>query len=145
MLKKLAYAIIAVSLAACTAATTESTQSEPADGTTTKTSPSTYTPISFDLKSRDAEPTAAERAKCEKAGGTVRRAGLLGVYHCVQKYPDAGNPCNDSSECTGQCRTTTHEDIGKQQVIGACQQVDVPFGCYGIVENGVVGAMLCVD
>ena len=104
-----------------------------------------YTRIRFGLKSRDEEPAAADKKRCTDAGGRVQRVGLRGVYECVQTYPDAGKVCRDSSECLGDCRTTDAEAIGNPGT-GTCQQVDVPFGCYAQVRNGVVdGGMLCVD
>ena len=104
-----------------------------------------YTPIRFNLSNRNDIPSDADITRCDEAGGKVQRAGLLGAYHCVQKYPDAGKTCRDSDECIGQCRAVSHEDVGKQNVTGTCQELDIPFGCYGIVESGAVGPMLCVD
>lgn len=163
MFRKFLVAVTALSLSAC-AATDDAPDATPTtetpistlDGdkklpesierdTDTAAKPVEYAPIRFNLSDRDAEPTATERANCEAAGGSVQRAGLLGAYHCVQEYPDAGKACRDSSECVGQCRADSHNDVGNQNVIGACQKVDVPFGCFGIVDNGAVGAMLCVD
>ena len=104
-----------------------------------------YTRIRFGLQSREDEPSEADRKRCEEAGGRVQRAGLRGVYQCVQTYPDAGKVCRDSKDCLGDCRTMDSAAIGRPGT-GTCQEVDVPFGCYALVRDGVVdGGMLCVD
>lgn len=91
--------------------------------------------------------TPAERAACKAAGGEVSRAGMLGWEHCVQTYPDAGKVCSGDADCEGTCRA----DPGNQHVApgkpatGTCQKVDVPFGCYALIEDGKMGHTLCVD
>lgn len=115
------------------------------DEKTTTNSEYQYKPVRFNLSSPDAEPSEVEKQACAKVGGKVQRAGLRGSYHCVQTYPDAGKICSDSSECVGQCRTVSSRAMGKPGT-GTCQNIDVPFGCFALVNNGMVdGAMLCVD
>ena len=91
--------------------------------------------------------TPAERAACDAVGGEISRQGLLGWEQCVQTYPDAGKACRGESDCEGTCRA----DPGNQSVApgepatGTCQTVDVPFGCYAMIEDGKMGYTLCVD
>ena len=146
-------------IASCAAVDQEVPPEEPKEETVLETLPETsetgdaettretleYTRIRFGLQSRDDEPSVADRKRCEEAGGRVQRAGLRGVYQCVQTYPDAGKICRDSKDCLGNCRTMDSAAIGRPGT-GTCQEVDVPFGCYALVRDGVVdGGMLCVD
>ena len=155
MLRSLSLILALLLISACVAPEAEAPVDEPLGGPvleaapeTEKASPDsdfTYTPVRFELSSRDDEPSAEERKQCDDVGGKVQRAGLAGYYHCVQEYPDAGKVCRDSSECVGMCRTQSSEAIGKPGT-GTCQKVDVAFGCFAMVNNGVVdGGMLCVD
>ena len=89
--------------------------------------------------------TAAERAACEGVGGSISRAGLLGREHCLQTYPDAGKTCNGESECLGTCRHEHDASAMGKAATGTCQVTDVPFGCYAMVEGGIVSPVLCVD
>jgi len=104
-----------------------------------------YERVEFELTSMDTEPSVADKKRCTDAGGNVLRAGLRGAYHCIQDYPDAGKVCGDSSECQGFCQVFEGKDIDKPGVTGTCQKTDVAFGCYGILEDGFAGGMLCVD
>lgn len=87
--------------------------------------------------------TAEERARCEAAGGVVRRDGMRGWQQCIQAYADAGKACTDSDDCLGQCRA----DLGEAGVTatGTCQANDSPFGCHAVVEDGKVQPAICVD
>jgi hypothetical protein len=89
--------------------------------------------------------TAAERAACEGVGGSISRAGLLGREHCLQTYPDAGKTCSGESDCLGTCRHEPDASAMGKAATGTCQVTDVPFGCYAMVEGGIVGPVLCVD
>ncbi|WP_018146898.1 hypothetical protein [Henriciella marina] len=89
--------------------------------------------------------TPEERARCEAAGGSVERAGMLGWENCIQTFADGGKICTDSSECTGTCRTSGEFADGGSRVTGQCTSNDNIFGCYQTVENGVAGPALCVD
>jgi hypothetical protein len=88
--------------------------------------------------------TPAERAACEAAGGEISRQGLLGWEHCVQTYPDGGEACRNSSDCLGTCRSDGEAQPGEESA-GTCQVIDVPFGCYSVVEDGKAQPALCVD
>ena len=90
---------------------------------------------------------AANAAICRDAGGDYIRDGMRGWYQCVYPYPDAGEPCFDSSECEGQCRADVAGShmLPEGSMTGTCQMTTSPFGCYATVENGQVGATLCVD
>ena len=89
--------------------------------------------------------TTAERAACEGVGGSISRAGLLGREHCLQTYPDAGKTCSGESDCLGTCRHEPDASAMGKAATGTCQVTDVPFGCYAMVEGGIVGPVLCVD
>ena len=95
----------------------------------------------------DEAATPAERAACEAVGGEISRQGLLAREHCVQAYPDAGKACRGDADCEGTCRA----DRGNQAAgpgepaTGTCQAVDVPFGCYAMIEDGRMGYTLCID
>jgi hypothetical protein len=94
-----------------------------------------------------AEPKPDTLEACTKKGGTYRRVCLMGTLACVMPYSDGGKPCTDKKECQGQCR---YEGQGETpspgtKVTGACQRTTDPCGCFGIVAEGKLEAMLCVD
>lgn len=95
------------------------------------------------------ELSDADRRACEAQGGTVRRAGMLGGETCIRPYADGGKACTDSAQCEGECRE--REGLGapasdpQAPVAGVCQADDNPFGCYSVIENGVVAYGICVD
>ena len=147
MLKTFLIAASIFGLAACAGTGETSNPQDPVDVASNGPAPGdqpAYTPVHFNLSTREAEPSPEDRARCAAVGGRVERAGLLGAYHCIQDYPDAGKTCSDSSECLGRCRTDDTKNMGKPGT-GTCQKTDVDFGCYGLVEDGMIGPMLCVD
>lgn len=83
---------------------------------------------------------ATNSAICADIGGTWRRDGLMGAYHCFEIYSDAGQSCTDSAQCDGECRVTGHTET-----VGQCQADSGPFGCYGEMIDGKATAFLCVD
>lgn len=87
---------------------------------------------------------AIDRAECEGAGGEVRQEGMLGMWRCVRPYVDAGKPCRDKSDCEGKCLATDDAMPG-DEVVGACQANDSPFGCYAEVVDGKIEGAICVD
>lgn len=89
--------------------------------------------------------TPAERARCEAAGGTVQRAGMLGWENCIQTFADGGEACSDSSDCMGECRNTGEFAEAGTPATGQCTVNDNVFGCYQTIENGRAGGALCVD
>jgi len=91
--------------------------------------------------------TSQERARCEAAGGTVRRDGMRGWEQCIQTYADAGKTCSDNAECIGQCRLALEDAMPdtNASVTGTCQSTDSPFGCYATVEDGKATPAICVD
>lgn len=90
--------------------------------------------------------TPAERARCETAGGEVRRDGLAGFELCLQDYPDAGKACTSGADCLGDCRAVDESKVQfGQPTVGQCQAVTSPFGCFTRVEGGLAEPTLCVD
>lgn len=94
-----------------------------------------------------AQPKPDTPEACAKNGGTYRRVCLMGTWSCVMPYADAGKPCSDKKQCQGQCR---YEGTGETPpagtaVAGACQRTTDPCGCFGIVADGKLESMLCVD
>lgn len=88
--------------------------------------------------------SASERLACEREGGVVERAGMLGAERCTRAFSDAGQVCSDSAQCQGQCRIPLNVAPGTPTT-GVCQANDNPFGCFAEVVAGVAGAGLCVD
>ena len=103
----------------------------------------------FDLEKMRAESLAKiDVEACEAEGGSVERAGMLGLFRCVIPYEDAEALCSDASDCAGRCLSST--DVTDFQAppgegVGRCEINDSPFGCYAVIDNGVVGPTLCVD
>lgn len=87
---------------------------------------------------------AIDRAACESAGGEVRQEGMLGMWRCVTPYADAGKACRGDADCEGKC-LATDDAMADEDVGGACQRDDSPFGCYAEVEDGKITEAICVD
>ena len=92
-------------------------------------------------------------ASCVAEGGVWGRGGLAPRAFCNMRYPDAGAACTDADECGGRCiarregrgaDTDDDTDIGTPAT-GQCQAYTSQFGCYGLVEDGMIGPTLCVD
>ena len=81
---------------------------------------------------------------CKAAGGQWGRGGLSPEPFCNMRYDDAGVACRDASECGGLCIASEEQDTASRST-GVCQTFTSQFGCYGLVESGVVGPVLCVD
>lgn len=88
---------------------------------------------------------AIDREACEAASGEVRQEGMLGMYRCVKPFADAGKACRSGSECEGKCLATDDAMMDDENVVGACQANDSPFGCYAEVEDGKITNAICVD
>ena len=80
--------------------------------------------------------------RCAEKGGTWQRICITQTLTCVLPYPDAGKPCNDSSECKGGCLAST--SITKLAV-GECKGTNDPCGCFSWVEKGRVVQGPCFD
>ncbi|MFZ5618169.1 MAG: hypothetical protein ACOZAA_12715 [Pseudomonadota bacterium] len=87
---------------------------------------------------------AIDRAACEGAGGEVRQEGMLGMWRCVKPYADAGKACRGKADCEGKC-LATDDATPDDEIVGACQANDSPFGCYAEVEGGKIQSAICVD
>lgn len=85
-----------------------------------------------------------DQEACAASGGVVRQEGMLGLYRCVKPFADAGKACRSKSDCEGKC-LATDDAMPDQEVVGACQAEDSPFGCYAEVEDGKIQAAICVD
>lgn len=87
---------------------------------------------------------AVDKEACAAAGGEVRMEGMLGMYRCVKPYADAGKACRSGADCEGKC-LATDDAMPDDEVVGACQADDSPFGCYAEVEDGKITDVICVD
>lgn len=132
MFRVLMGLIFCVGAAACAGFETE--QADPS-------TPAQYERITFSGETA----TRRERARCEAAGGEIRRDGLAGWEHCIQTMPDAGKSCSDSADCLDRCLIPGGDaDIGVVAT-GQCSQEDRQFGCYQSVEEGRTEPTICVD
>ena len=94
--------------------------------------------------------SAAATNACLTSGGFVDNRGMFGTAMCVHHYADAGKVCSGKHDCTGQCINTAWQG-GKwpktgDRMSGTCQPDDQQFGCYTVVEGGLVAdGGGCVD
>lgn len=93
----------------------------------------------------------AKEAQCEADGGKFGRAGLLGFYRCIRRYPDAGKLCTSARQCAGRC-VSMEESFGfeiesqKDNLKpGQCEYDDNPFGCTVFLNNSGVWIKICAD
>jgi hypothetical protein len=63
---------------------------------------------------------------------------MSGRTYCNPTLADAGKPCADKSDCTGNC-------IANADGTGSCQQLKQQFGCFSTMQKGQKGAAMCVD
>lgn len=82
---------------------------------------------------------------CDKHGGNWKKVGRQQAHACVLPANDAGNACNDSSECEVACVTENNKMEAGQKASGVCLETTDLFGCRAYVSNGVVEHTLCVD
>ncbi|OJF67458.1 hypothetical protein BK026_00815 [Alteromonas sp. V450] len=82
---------------------------------------------------------------CDKHGGNWKKVGRQQAYACVLPANDAGNACNDSSECDVACVTESNNMEAGEKARGVCLESTDLFGCRAYVSNGVVEHTLCVD
>lgn len=112
--------------------------------------PKVFEPVPADSPYKPVEiagerATRAERADCEAVGGEIRKDGLAGWERCIQAYPDAGQTCQDSSECIGMCLADGNLAPADAETSGSCQVTDSPFGCYSELRDGIAEIGICVD
>lgn len=92
--------------------------------------------------------TPSEIAQCQSQGGSISKQGLLGRDFCVVEFADKDKVCTDGSDCqAGRCisqNASFDDEIGKATK-GTCPSNNIPFGCYGTVNDGKFGGFLCVD
>lgn len=91
--------------------------------------------------------TPDEKARCEAAGGMIRKGGRLGWEQCVQSFADAGKACSGSEDCLGECRLpdTAGALSPGTPAQGFCQADDLRFGCHTTIESGKVARSICID
>ncbi len=82
---------------------------------------------------------------CDKHGGNWKKVGRQQAHACVLPASDAGNACNDSSECEVACVTANNNIEAGEKARGVCLESTDLFGCRAYVSNGVVEHTLCVD
>lgn len=88
--------------------------------------------------------TQEERAACAKRGGRVQSTGDDDV--CLVPFSDGGKRCTDNMQCEGACIYASGERTGSPPffgVSGECQRQNLQLGCYGEVNNGTVGEIVC--
>jgi hypothetical protein len=78
------------------------------------------------------------KEECLALGGTWGPQGMLQLDMCDLPTTDAGQPCNDSSQCEGMCLA------GDTPEVGACSPTTLNFGCFPIMEGGQQ-LTICVD
>lgn len=94
-----------------------------------------------------------DQATCLAQGGKWGRIGLAPKEQCNLPAPDAGQVCNDSSECTGLCladlSAEEKERLTRQRTpiptSGKCSNWVIVVGCIAVVENGQVRGIVCRD
>ncbi|MDZ7627374.1 MAG: hypothetical protein U5J99_03060 [Parvularculaceae bacterium] len=95
---------------------------------------------------RAASLAALDQEACKAKGGEVRQEGMLGAWRCTLPYADAGKVCRDKTDCEGKCLLPPQSEAAPGEAAsGVCQANDSPFGCYAEIEDGKLGAALCVD
>ncbi len=102
-----------------------------------------YVPVF--LKNKRA--TATEQSLCESLGGTIKKAGISQFDKCVQTYSDAGDICQDASDCFGRCVIDGSAEaltIG-ETISGICEMDNDPFGCTPLVTDGKYEGTICID
>lgn len=73
---------------------------------------------------------------------------MLAHDFCVVEFADKGKVCSDGSECQAeQCIVENGADNKEVSgsIKGICPSNNVPFGCYGTVNNGQLDGFMCVD
>lgn len=102
-----------------------------------------YLPIEF-AKER---ASSSERKQCESLGGTVRKSGKAQFDMCVQPYSDAGEYCQNKSDCFGRCTLANSADHTKpgDRVDGVCEADNSRFGCTALVSGGKYEHTICID
>ena len=85
-------------------------------------------------------------AVCKAHNGEIRPVGVGGhVRRCVIPYRDAGKSCSNDADCEGACWITGVPEGPNSKARGTCQPSNMVFGCYAILNKGVVGHEVCYD
>lgn len=85
---------------------------------------------------------STKEKSCIEIGGSWERVCFAQNYYCVMPYPDAGESCNASSQCAGECIAVKDIDGPIQ---GQCSSDNNPCGCWEFFENGKEAGGLCSD
>ena len=92
-------------------------------------------------------------AACEAQGGKWSRIGLAPRESCNLPTSDAGQVCSDSSQCESTCLAdlsrADQDRIRKDKAVietqGKCAPWQIVVGCLGVVTDGKVNQILCID
>lgn len=90
--------------------------------------------------SYESSRTATDEQSCLDQGGTWKRGGLFPQPFCNFPHADGGKACTDNDECKGDCISSNRDATS-----GTCTAWVTYFGCFGTLENGTVGRILCRD
>lgn len=93
--------------------------------------------------SNGGEVAAAD--SCAARGGTMRPVGRAQTLQCVVRYSDAGQRCQDSSSCQGDCLATGEAFESSGKAVGQCAATSDRFGCRTVIKDGVAQPTLCID
>lgn len=98
-------------------------------------------------KEQKGKMTADQVSQCQQLGGTVAKRGKAQFDYCQITFSDAGQTCQDGSDCqSGSCVATRRGIVvGQPNQTGVCTQTNDGFGCQQTISNGVAGSFLCKD
>lgn len=98
-------------------------------------------------KEQKGKMTAEQIAQCQSLGGKVAKRGKAQFDYCQITFDDAGQTCQDGSDCqSGSCVATRRGIVvGQPNQTGVCTQTNDGFGCQQTISNGVAGSFLCKD
>ena len=89
---------------------------------------------------------AIDPATCKARGGEIRPVCRMQKPRCVTRYPDAGKPCSDKSQCHGRCLVDGEQPSKPgDPANGRCEADDDPCGCKLEVKDGKFAGGICVD
>ncbi|MEZ5751174.1 MAG: hypothetical protein R3D60_04135 [Paracoccaceae bacterium] len=79
---------------------------------------------------------AQQRAACAREGGELlSRGGRQGIYYCAHRTRDAGQRCDEASDCEGICLARS----------GTCAPLRPLFGCQEVFTDPGRRETLCME